>query len=253
MKVFVYSMQPYIGQIICDHLAEKGHQCFCFQNQQEIGTALMNIKTPPDLLVLDFTAYNHDDFDIYKFFLKQKLNLPLVFYNEPCLTMSTRARHWKSQIMLNQNSQKEHKKVLEIEKFDEIFKDLEELVESDELSPYISLMQKPKPLPEYMIPKKYSLDYIRNTKNDFILEFKKRAKLPENLFYLLSILQANKDFLLSLSDIQRFYKKDGKEISENSLKVLISRLRSKIREDKQCKFIIRKTNGMYQFVKFITA
>lgn len=251
MNVFVYSMQPYIGQIICDHLTEKGHLCLCFQNQQEVGTTLMKLKTPPDLLVLDFTAYNHDDFDIYNFFLKKKLCLPLVFYNDPCLTMSTRARHWKSQIMLNQNSKKEQ--VFKIEKFDEIFKDLEELVESDELSPYISLMQKPKPLPEYMIPKKYSLDYIKNVKKDFILEFKKRASLPENLFYLLSILQANKDFLLSLSDIQKFYIRDGKEITENSLKVLISRLRSKIREDKQCKFIIRQTKGMYQFVKFITA
>lgn len=253
MNVFVYSTQPYIGQIICDHLTEKGHLCFCFNSQEEISITLMKIQTPPDLLVLDFISYNHDDFNIYNFLANQKLTLPLIFYNEPCLTMSTRSRHWKSQIMLNQNSFFKKDSSINIDSYDEIFKDIEELVESEELSPYISLMQKPQPLPEYMIPKRYSLEYIRNTKNDFIFEFKKRSGLPNNLFYLLSIFQKNKEFALSLSDIQKFYRNDGKEISESSLKVLISRLRTKIREDRQCKFIILKKKGLYQFVQFISS
>lgn len=249
MNIYVYSLQEYIGEIICDHLTEKGHLCINFKSQNDFSCTLMRMKTKPDLLVLDYTFYNHDDFDIYEDLKEKGIILPLIFYNDPCLTMSTRSRHWKSQILLNQN----FNKTIKIENYEPLFQDLQELVESEELSPYITLMQKPAPLPDFLIPKKMSLNYIKNLNSDCITDFKTRSGLSNNLFYLLSILQKHKEIALSLSDIQKIYERDGKHISQNSLKVLISKLRGKIREDRQCKFIIRKVDNLYQFIRFVSA
>ena len=250
MNIYIHSMQDYIGEIIRDHLTEKGHLCFSFRKQEDLSQTLMKIKALPDLLILDYTTFNHDDFDIYEHLNSRKVTLPVIFYNEPCLIMTTRAKHWKTQIMLNQNQNN----TINIESYEAIFQDLQELVESEELSPYISLMQKPSPLPEELIPKKMTLSHIKNIKSDCIVEFKNRNNLADNLFYLLSIFQANKELVLSLEDIQNIYKNDGKTISQESLKVLISKLRGKIRDDKQCKFIIRKVDkSLYQFVKFVSA
>ena len=74
-------------------------------------------------------------------------------------------------------------------------------------------------------------------------------KLPGNLSFLLNIFTQNSDTPLKIEDILFFYKKEGKQMTENSLKVLISNLRKEIRNNKDCNFIISNNKGVYALTR----
>ena len=83
-----------------------------------------------------------------------------------------------------------------------------------------------------------------------LLNFKKRCNLAENLYYLLLIFYNNRETPLSIEEIIDLYKKDKKQITEQSLRVSISRLKSKIAEDKENSFFIHKQNNKYKIEFF---
>ncbi len=246
MKVFIYSLQREISQIISDHLTSKGHFCICFPTSSELSASLRSLNSMPDILILDYLTYNHDVFNVYDYLNKLGFKMPVIFYNDPCLLRPSRAAHWMTilettQIKYIQKDFSGYKPLLD---------DLAELIESEAFKPYISLLQDPEPIPASLIKDEYTLQYLLENKDDCIYQFKERANLPNNLFYLLLTLQRNKDMLLSLKDISNLYKKEGKQINVDSLKVLISKLRKYIHEDKQCSFLIYHDKDMYRFVRF---
>ena len=246
MKIFIYSPQMEISQIISDHLQEKENLCFVFENFSEVTCEVMNQKKPPDLLILDYLSFNHDLFNIYEFFSKKNLFLPVIFYNDPCLTRSTRTAHWLAQIdaLLCKSITKD------FSKYEPLFLYLEELIESDEFRPYISLLQPAKDLPPDLIKDKYTLQYLKENSDDCIFSFKERTNIPQNIFYLLKLMQKNKDMQLSIKDIQDLYKDNGKEITETSIKVLLSKLRKYIRDDHECNFLIYHEKDRYRFIRY---
>lgn len=246
MKVFIFSKQREIAQIITDHLSDKGHLCFSFYRLNYLREIIETTDNRPDLLILDYLTFNHAFFDIYHFFERRKYNIPIVFYNEPCLIVPERSEHWRIQIEYKQN----YYLKLDLNNYKQILQDLEDLIEAPEFKPYISLLQPPKTLPKKFIHDQLTLDYIRENENDCIYEFKKNIKLSESLFYILEILQKNKSEPMALKDILKQYEKDGKHITENSLKVEISRLRSKIRENPDCGFLINCQENKYRFVRY---
>jgi len=246
MKVFIYSKQREIAQVIADHLSDKGHLCFSFYKLENIREVIEKTDSKPNLLIIDYTAFNHAMYDIYRQFERHKYHVPIVYYNEPCLVMPTRTEHWLVQINYKQN----YYLKLDLEQYRPILTDLEELIEAPEFKPYVSLLQEPKPLPKSLVHDQLTLNYIRENENDCIYEFKYKIKLSPSLFYLLSILQQNKSEPMSLEDILLKYKKDKKQMTLASLKVQMSRLRSKIRENPDCGFLINYSEKKYRFVRY---
>ena len=246
MKLFIYSQQREISQIISDHLSDKGHLCFTFDTMSDLSISLRSLNSMPDLLILDYLTFNHDIFNIYDYFKQTNIKVPVIFYNDPCLLRSTRAMHWKAQLDITQ------KKFInkDFTCFEPLFKDLEDLIEASEFKPYISLLQSPKKLPDSLIKDKYTLQYLKENKDDCIHQFKERNDLPNNLFYLLSLLQQNKDLALSYDDIEELYRQNGKSITRDSLKVHMSRLKKIIHNDKKCNFLIYHDKDRYRFVRF---
>lgn len=246
MKLFLYSQQREISQIISDHLSDKGHLCFIFDTMSDLSITLRSLKTMPDLLIMDYLSFNHDIFNIYDYFKFTNIKVPVIFYNDPCLLCSTRAIHWKMQLEITQ------KRFLNMDfsSYQTLFRDLEDLIESKEFKPYISLLQTPKKLPESLIKDKYTLQYLQENKDDCIHQFKERTNLPNNLFYLLTLLQRNKDLELSYEDIEELYKENGKSITKESLKVNMSKLKKYIHNDKKCNFLIYHDKDRYRFVRY---
>lgn len=248
MTIYIYLPQPDIGQIIFDELsaASQDNLCFLFLSPGELSKTVFNQKTLPDLLILDYVSINHDLFNLYNYAKNHDLNFPVIFYNDPCLTKSTRAKHWMSQITLLKN----YKKDTDLTLYEPVFQVLQDLIESEELSPYINLMQKPKPLPNYLKRKTFTLNNIIKKNNDGIEDFKNRVNLPKNLYFLLKIFQKYKETPLSIEKIQDVYESEDKKISPQSLKVLISNLRGEIKKDKNCNFLISNEEGFYYFIKY---
>ena len=200
----------------------------------------------PDLLIMDYLSFNHDIFNIHKYFSETNVAVPVIYYNDPCLLRSTRAMHWKAQLEITYTSYKQ----IDFSTYEPLFKSLEDLIEADEFKPYISLLQPPKELPTSLIKDKYTLQYLQENQNDCIHQFKERNNLPNNLFYLLRILQENKNLSLSYNDIVELYEKDGKQITKESLKVLMSKLKKAIHQDKNCNFLIYHDEDRYKFVRY---
>ena len=246
MKIFIYSRHREISQIIADHLSYKGNHCIPFFTLSDLSSMMKNLQVGPDLLILDYLTFNHDIFNVYTYFKSLNKSIPVIFYNDPCLTRSTRALHWKAILELTLSDY--DKKDYSI--YDEVFIELAELIESNEFLPYVSLLQPPKEIPQSLIKERLTLQYMKDMSDDCITSFKQRNNLPNNLFYLLSLLQKNKDSSLSIDRILEYYKMDGKQMTEKSLKVLISNLKKKIRSDKECAFLIYHEDGKYRFVRY---
>lgn len=245
MRIFIYSTQCEIGQIINDHLSSIGNTCFLFATEKQLAEGLKTLGVYPDLLILDYTMYNHELFNIRNYFKELSINIPVIFYNDPCLTSASRKNHWLSQITILYKIDKQTK----LPEYQFLFKNLEELIESEELSPYIKLMQKPLSIPNILKKQSFNLTLIREKFNENINTFRENVSLPNNLYYLLSIFHKNDTRPLTLNDIRNSYKSDNKSITESSLKVLISNLRKQIEKDPSCKFRIHNKRGLYKLEK----
>lgn len=245
MVIYILSTQPEIGQIIQDHLTSEQNLCFLFQNISQLAGNLEGLKKSPDLLILDYTLFNHDLFSIKDYLNNLDIKLPCIFYNDPCITKYSRTKHWLSQIKLLQEIELNNRE----KEYEELLLSLTNLIESKELSPYINLMQKPLPLPNYLKKEKLNLTNIKRKTDDNIYDFKEKVSLPNNLFYLLKILQQNKNIKMTTADIQELYKNDNKNISEASIKVLISNLKKEIEKDPSCNFRICNERGLFSFLK----
>ncbi len=213
---------------------------------ENLSALVRSMQKGPDLLIFDYLTFNHDIFNIYQYLKLIRKPIPVIFYNDPCLTRSRRALHWKAILELTQEdfAKKDYSA------YNKVFEHLEKLIDSRDFLPYISLLQPPQQLPESLIKDKYTLQYIKENSDDCIKDFRERNKIPNNLYYLLSLLQKNKAAPMTLSYIIDLYKEDGKEITEKSLKVLISKLKGLIRADKKCNFLIYQENGSYRFVRY---
>jgi hypothetical protein len=63
-------------------------------------------------------------------------------------------------------------------------------------------------------------------------------------------LQQNKNLSLTYKEIADIYEKNGKHISKESLKVIMSKLKKIIHEDKECNFLIYHDKDRYKFVRY---
>lgn len=245
MRVYIFSPQVEIAELIADNLTDKENMCIVFPTFTQLYDEIKNSRKYPDLLIFDYMMYNHDNFNIAEFMRIHKIYIPVVWFNEPCIVAATRARHWKAEIKMLQCRDDPDR---DLSHFDALFQKLQDLVECEELRPYIPLMQQAKPLPPEYIRNKITLDYITKKKTDFIKQFKDRTNLPDNLYYLLCIFQRNNRLPISLDYIKEEYNKDSKSITSQSLVTMISNLRKRIREDGQCNFYIISEKRKYIFL-----
>lgn len=242
MTIYLYSEDKEIIQILAQELQKDNHSCILFNDQISFLNSI--VKQTVDLTMIDYTAWNHDIFPFIGFMREQKIFQPFLFYNDPCITLNTRAKHWEMQLrtLLNMFPMKD-KEVEKnfIERYKPVFENLANLVESKELAPYIPLMAPVKQLPDEL-PARNSLEWLKkhyaetNSENS-----NTEVNLPNNLKFLFNYLISKKSIEVSFSEIIEYYQTNNKTLNEKSLKVLISKLRSSINNEKYV--IITKDNS----------
>ena len=204
------------------------------------------MKVPPDLLVLDYTLFNHDIFNIYEQMEDENTHIPAIFYNEPCTSKMKRSDFWEYIIQYENCFNKD----LKITEYKKIFKTIEGIVENPDLSPYIPLMQKAKPLPPQFAANIFYRDQVYNSTEHQLYDLHSAPGMTPSRFYLLQIFYTHIDSYLTLKDIQSEYEKDKREISTDSLKVQISRLRTIIKNADNCRLLILNDKNGYKLVEF---
>ena len=248
MKVYLITSQVEIGYILCEEIRKTGHFCIFYSDLEAFFLGMKNSIEYPDLIVADYLIYNHDSFNLYTALLSDDIYTPVIFYNDPCITRSNRANHWwghiKECLAFNEETSPSYKLFKKNEKsYKSFFEKLADIVESDDLSQYIPLMQKPKPIPEEF--KKSLRERLKEFSYDSMIEsFRKRVKLPQNLYNTLRIFIENKGNPISISKLSEIYSRRFTKISVDSTRVNISRLKNYIEKDPNCILtLVKKKNG----------
>ena len=239
MVIYFITFQPEMCHIIADHL--KDHSCWVFDGFNNAIAVMQNLINLPDLLVLDYTLHNHEIFDINEFMDLVKRRIPKLYYNDPCIVAGTRAEHWHLLIKYSFG----YKNNIDPETYHDVFERIERVIEDPDISQYIPLMQKPRPLPkDFYVTKMYKEASMKEAYNRLI-NFKIKAKVPENLFFLMELLYRSQETPLSLEELQKQYEEDSKSIKISSLKCQISKLRRYIEDNPDFKYAIVKRKQGY--------
>jgi len=239
MIIFFITFQPEICHIIADNLPD--HSCYVFDGFDGAISVMENMINLPDLLVLDYTMHNHEIFDINEFMDLIKKRIPKIYYNDPCIVAGTRAEHWDCLTRLSHG----YKRGIDPQIYIDVFTRIENVIENPDISQYIPLMQKPKPMPKNLyITKMYNEESMKNAFNR-LLTFKLKAKVPENLFFLLELLYRSQGKPLTLEELQKQHEEDCRSIKTSSLKCQISKLRKILAQYPEFKYVIVKRQNGY--------
>ena len=251
MTVYLCSTQPDIFRFLANKIEKLGHSCLLFSDYTNLKNTLIKSNYLPDLVLIDYMAENHLlTTNPYEKLDKDKTYLPLIFYNDPCIAKGARAAVWADIIrnFCNKDYLPEGKYVPKEETIETVLKIVADFVESDQFSPYIYLMQKPEPFPE-----SFTTDFLYEkftyNKNHYksIDGFKSESKLPESLYLLLQIFFDHKDDILTIYDLILLYSEKKKQVSQTSLKVMLSNLRSYFKKYPEFNYRLDHNEKGYKF------
>lgn len=251
MTVYLCSTQPDIFRFLANKIEKLGHFCLLFTDYTNMQNTLLKSNYLPDLVLIDYMTENHLlTTNPYEKIDKDKLYLPLIFYNDPCIAKGARASVWADIVKncCNKDYLPEGKYIPTEKAMNEVLELVADFVESEQFSPYIYLMQKPLPFPE-----SFTTDFLYEkftyNKNHYktIDGFQKETNLPENLFILLQIFFDHKDDLLSIVDLIELYTEKKSRITQASLKVMLSNLRSYFKRYPEFNYRLEHNAKGYKF------
>ena len=234
MTIYFCISERYICKKLSEPL-ESEHICQLYTDFDSFYSAILNMKCPPDLLILDYATFNHHIFNVYRYMEQINKLVPLIFYNDPCAkTKQDRINQWKMIF-----STYYEKLQIDLDAYSTIFSCIAETVESEELRPYIPLLQEPRPIPQKYQKKK-------NNAGEQTKIFKEI--LPTSLFNLFMIFYKNKERYLELSELQFLLKTQGLETKKSSVYSSISRLREYLTHSLQTDAHLAKTKQGYRLI-----
>ncbi|MCQ2592564.1 MAG: helix-turn-helix domain-containing protein [Treponema sp.] len=244
MVIYLISPITEICHIMAKALFE--HRCYVFSGYSEAYATIADLKMPPDLLVLDYTLFNHEIFHIIEYMDAIRYRIPLIFFNDPCPIASSRADHWEQVIKMTYDYKEEQKP----EVYHKVYEIIESVVENPELRPYIPLMQKFKPLPKHLYVTKMYEDSSIKASYYSLINFKNKSKMSNGIFFLMELFYRNSDKAITLEELQKQYEDNRHFITIESLKVQISRLRTFLKNHSNNQYAILTRKDGYQLVVF---
>lgn len=244
MLIFFLTDQSEICHIISDRLAE--HSCHVFTDINKIYDAILNLHNPPDLLVVDYSMFNHEIFSISEYMDQVHYHIPIIYYNDPCLIAGNRPDHWKHLLFL-QNDLLESKNQ---DEYYDVFVKITEVVEDPDISQYIPLMQKPKMLPEKFYVTKMYKDTVLKDAQRRLMEFKTKTNMPDNLFFLMELLYIYLDKTVSAEELRDEYSQKIRPITIQSITVQLSKLKKILKDYPEANYTIIKRKTGYQLIAF---
>lgn len=135
MNIYFLSDQINICHIFAEQLSE--HQSFVFASSELFFKSITSSQDYPDLLIFDYWLYNHDTFNLFDYMNDLNVNIPHIYFNDPCPLFNNRELHW-NYIMANFYGFQYEKNKNE---YCSLFSKLYNLVEKSEITPYLELIQ----------------------------------------------------------------------------------------------------------------
>ena len=223
MIVYFHSKQRVVCRKIADLLEKQGHICSIYTVLSQFYGAVSNMSKKPDLLVLDYTAFNHDVFNVYRFMQERECQIPLIFYNDPIPPPEERVFHWFTSLKVNYTD----KASFDPGEYKPLLQTISDAVDSDLLHPYISLLQLPLPFPDFGDGIEFSENNIRsNGPERDLLKIKKQLSLSDSLFEILKMFYEHRGITVTMEFIENYFIRKDLEHCRSTLYSYISRLRT---------------------------
>ncbi len=239
MVVYFLTKQPELCHLIAEQLKKSFHVCNVFTDSEELyGAVKSNGSERIDLIALDYSLFEHDVFNPFEILIHdEKSIIPVIYYNDPFPASNEMAAYWK---VKNRSCYKE--KIPE-EKLNQIYpllKQIQNIVNSDNINPYISVICRPKVLlkEEKIITEgQFSPEQYRIQKN-----------IPQSRFDLFMLFYKNKDIPLTAAWICEQLWGSFSVKKQNALYTYIHDLRVVFSTDESRLFSIdREDNCSYVF------
>ncbi|MBQ9239478.1 MAG: hypothetical protein IJ191_09260 [Treponema sp.] len=239
MVIFFYIPESYIARVLTAACEENGNICTVFPDLNALCTAFTNMIEKPDLVVLDYRLFNHAVFNPYRYLQTFNHMTPLIFYNDPFPEPQRRARHWECTL------QTLYFDSFKPESYRSVFSTIAQTVESEQLLPYIPLLQPARTVPSTPIVVPAAPEStIRKTPE----QVKTTCKLHDTAYTLLQIFYTLRDKACSVSAFKHELEKTRRPLSIKTIYAHIARLRAQLTAHPELHMNIINTTDGYRLL-----
>lgn len=238
MNIYFLSDQINICHIFAEQLSE--HQSFVFASSELFFKSITSSQDYPDLLIFDYWLYNHDTFNLFDYMNDLNVNIPHIYFNDPCPLFNNRELHW-NYIMANFYGFQYEKNKNE---YCSLFSKLYNLVEKSEITPYLELIQDRTIFPN--VRTYQDLENLSKTKIKFY-SIKKINGMTDCYFELLEIFY-KKNCILSYEELLNEYTNTGHQMTLASIKVILCKIRKLLDNNPEFSFLIIKRANGYELI-----
>lgn len=242
MVIFFVSPKIELFVPLASMLEKEGHNCLLFRNHVLFLNEIESGKSCCHLMCLDYSAWNHENFNVFSELNDYHLYIPYFFFNDPVPfypspSLDVQWSKFIENYLLTYEPEILQPNIKEINK---VLRIISSYISDPEIKSYL-FYKNPLPYDAKKVPQK--LFYERKTKipQHEVETFVKKVHLPENLHFLLKLFAENTEMCFSSEEITKYYSDNCRRLNEDSLKVLISKLRKYLTKDK---------NFNYEIIKF---
>jgi len=231
---------------VCDEIAseliEKGQSAIVFTDMQKYQAAVVQEGvTRIDLLAIDFRMIDPTYLDPYKMMEESKLFIPLIFYNDPLPDADERAVFWKVQL---RDRLGEYMPLTILNRVFPLFKMIQDIVNSSELNPYISVISKPLD---------FNNRFSNSLDNCFDIEnYRKEIHIQNSRYKLFLYLYKNIGKNISAKEICNYLWNDYSEKNLKNLYTYIHDLRNAFKKERNNIFEIKHDGKEYYTLEAVS-
>lgn len=239
MLIYFFSNQVDVCEKIAQQLETAGHLSVIVSKREVFYDYIHSNEKLPDLFVLDFSLFMHNLINIFVYLKQINRVTPIIFYNDPFPEDKSRKYYWE---FLWHN----HFPNMNLEYLENVIDIIANTINSPELKPYVSLIQKPIPIPQKSSAttsidteeKEHETDLEQqdlkvvnmNKKTVNIYEFRHKKNIPGLPFRILEYLYEHLETDVPMQDLVDIFDSKNKEKTSN-ITVYISRLRTYLKPE----------------------
>ncbi|MDE5898254.1 MAG: helix-turn-helix domain-containing protein [Treponemataceae bacterium] len=226
-------------QIISSFLERHGQKCRIYEDQTKLFDDIELPESRPDLLLFDYTAFNHIIFNVYNYMNQTQCTIPLIMFNDPNIRKDFEVSYWRE--------------ILSLIYYEVKFADYEHVLTL--LAKAINFYEKNNRIYEHIsrissggqqeqTPQKSAPDYDAECfKNEVA------TRLTASACLVFEELVQNSGSVVPFEQLVQKIQKGEKRPKQATVRCAVSKIRTVIRSIDKCPLYIIKTGTGYKLIE----
>lgn len=246
------------------YIKNYGGACVIFENQEDFFKTIREFTFKPDLLVLDYTHFNHLILNVYNYLLHTyHCTIPAVFFNDPNLNSEKRVEYWLEMLETMYKDRAEqlrselYKKSLTLlSNAMEAYSKTDcqkEAVQTQLKTAFNAEIQEPalskNSTPPVVNTEHASEQHSLQSEADLIYQSGISSQLSSSAYLIYDTLIKKAPEAASLQELINAIQKNEKTPSKNTVVCLISTIRAVLKQSPDKRYEIIKIHDGYKLLK----